>query len=94
LRIASCESLKSLANAKLPPQLEELRIEQCEVLECLPDGLAFLHHLHSIYLKECPRLSWVPGDLLPTSLGTFWGNRLQEVRVSDINREDAAVYVP
>uniref|UniRef100_A0A7C8Z6I5 Adenylate cyclase n=1 Tax=Opuntia streptacantha TaxID=393608 RepID=A0A7C8Z6I5_OPUST len=38
LRIASCESLKSLANAKLPPALQELRIASCKSLKSLANA--------------------------------------------------------
>jgi hypothetical protein len=62
---------------QLLTSLEELRIEDCDKLQCLPAGLHRLPNLKLLSIYSCPAISSLPEDGLPSSLeflGIYWCN--------------------
>lgn len=54
---------------RLPLELDTLSISNCVVVESVPKGLvAFLTHIRTIHIYDCPSLRLVQGESLPTSL--------------------------
>ncbi|KAF2317317.1 hypothetical protein GH714_020114 [Hevea brasiliensis] len=78
LKIKRCPKLVSFPKLGSPFMLRHLIIEECESLECLPDGMMThtntrsgsnnISHLESLEIIKCPSLKSFPRGQLPTSL--------------------------
>ncbi|KAE8725975.1 hypothetical protein F3Y22_tig00008007pilonHSYRG00004 [Hibiscus syriacus] len=77
MEIRNCPSLKSFPRGKLPTSLKKLVIEDCEVLQVLPQGIMSYGddddnpHLQEVTVRNCPSLRSFPSGRFPTSLKTF-----------------------
>ncbi|XP_059644330.1 putative disease resistance RPP13-like protein 1 isoform X2 [Cornus florida] len=65
LKIKGCSKLVCFPKAGVPPILKELRIEKCNALKSLPDGISGLEKLE---IEGCSSLTSWPTITLPTAL--------------------------
>ncbi|CAN0917257.1 Putative disease resistance RPP13-like protein 1 [Linum grandiflorum] len=71
MKIKNCESLVSLVEGEeglLPCNVEVLKLEQCQNLTKLPNGLSSLAHLRDLNIDGCSNLKAFPGTGLPSSI--------------------------
>ncbi|GLT25970.1 hypothetical protein SLA2020_010680 [Shorea laevis] len=64
LVIKGCEQLKSFPRDKLPSTLKRLKIQNCENLESLPEGV----NLERLKINSLPSLKCFPCSKLPSAL--------------------------
>ncbi|GLT25981.1 hypothetical protein SLA2020_010770 [Shorea laevis] len=64
LVIKGCEQLKSFPRGKLPSTLKWLKIQNCENLESLPEGV----NLEHLKINNLPSLKCFPSSKLPSAL--------------------------
>ena len=79
LTIRDCPKLVSFPDVGFPPMLRRLILNDCEGLECLPDGMMLKMRngstdrnnscvLESLEIEQCPSLICFPKGQLPTTL--------------------------
>ncbi|CAN1822906.1 Putative disease resistance RPP13-like protein 1 [Linum perenne] len=75
MKIKNCKSLISLVEGEeglLPCNVEVLRLEQCQNLTKLPNGLSRLTNLRDLNIDGCSNLKAFPGTGLPSSIKSLW----------------------
>ncbi|XP_048227732.1 putative disease resistance RPP13-like protein 1 [Ricinus communis] len=77
LKIKRCPKILSFPEPGSPFMLRHLILEECEALECLPEGIVMqrnnesnnnISHLESLEIIKCPSLKFFPRGELPASL--------------------------
>ncbi|GMJ14387.1 leucine-rich repeat (LRR) protein 1 [Hibiscus trionum] len=70
--IRNCPSLKSFPRGRFPTSLKTLLIEDCELLQALPEGLMSdddnMLHLEDLRMQGLPSLMFFPNGQLPKTL--------------------------
>ncbi|KHG17844.1 Putative disease resistance RGA1 [Gossypium arboreum] len=70
--VGNCPSLKSFPRGRFPPSLKTLLIEDCELLQALPEGLMCDNdktlHLECLRVQGLPSLMFFPNGQLPKTL--------------------------
>uniref|UniRef100_A0A7N0TXH1 NB-ARC domain-containing protein n=1 Tax=Kalanchoe fedtschenkoi TaxID=63787 RepID=A0A7N0TXH1_KALFE len=68
LEFSSCYDVESFPDVELPNSLQELTIEYCDDLVCLPRSLSTLQSLRILSLEKCPKLEVLKECGFPTAL--------------------------